>query len=120
MYDKAVTWELDALRALSYEPPSPHCTPLLDEFTIPGKGSSGFHLCFVMSVYGGDVKALVQSCPRFSLALVKRISLHLLRGLAHAHEHGVVHTDLKHDNIFFSTAKTAEEIERWSSEDPPL
>ncbi|KAF8323237.1 kinase-like protein [Clavulina sp. PMI_390] len=120
LYEKAVTWEADAFRLLSYQPRSPHCTPLLNEFTVEGKGSSGSHMCFVMPVYGGDVKALQRSRPaHFPLPLAKRISLHLLRGLAHMHERGVVHTDLKHDNIFYTTTKTSEDIEEWMANDPP-
>jgi len=37
------------------------------------------------------------------LPLVKRIALHLLRGIAHTHEGGIVHTDFKLDNILFPT-----------------
>jgi len=119
MYEKAVSWELDALAAVSHGPPSPHYTPLLNDFTISGKGSSGSHLCFVMPLYGGDVKAMWKlRTTRFPVSLAKRIALHLLRGLAHAHECGVVHTDLKHDNIFFTTSMKANDIERWLTENP--
>ena len=120
MYERAVSWEPDALAAVSHGPPSPHYTPLLNEFTISGKGSSGSHLCFVMPLYGGDVKAMWKSrTTRFPVALAKRIALHLLRGLAHAHDCGVVHTDLKHDNIFFTTSMKTNDIERWLTDNPP-
>ena len=73
MYDRAVVWEADALRLLSIPPVSLHCTHLLDEFTIPGRGSAGSHMCFVMPVYGGDVKALNNSrTTPFPLPLAKR------------------------------------------------
>ena len=119
MYERAVVWEADALRLLSYRPTSPHCTLLLDEFTIPGKGSAGSHMCFVMPVYGGDVKALVEARKTpLPLPLAKRIVLHLLRGIAHVHERDVVHTDIKHDNIFFSTTVTTDDIEAWVTKEP--
>ena len=77
------------------------------------------HMCFVMPVYGGDVKLLQYSCKsRFPHPLAKRIALHLLRGLAHTHERGVVHTDLKHDNIFFDTKMTTKGIEDWIAKEP--
>jgi serine/threonine protein kinase len=119
MYDRAVVWEADAPRLLSYPPLSPHCTPLLDEFTIPGKGSAGKHMCFVLPLYGGDVKALVQSRNTpFPLPVAKRITLHLLRGIVHMHGRDVVHTDLKHDNIFYETTMTTAQIDAWLEKDP--
>ena len=105
MYEHGVVWEAEALRLVSRLPTSPHCPQLLDDFTIPGKGSAGSYKCLIMPVYGGDVKAFAKARTAFlPLPLVKRIVLHLLRGIAFAHERGIVHTDIKHDNIFFSTA----------------
>ena len=111
--------EATVLRLISREPTSPHCTLLLDEFMIPGKGSAGQHMCFVMPVYGGDTKRLIATrATPLSLPLAKRIVFHLLRGIAHTHEHGVVHTDIKLDNIFFSTTMTADDIEAWLVKEP--
>ncbi|KAJ7761461.1 kinase-like protein [Mycena olivaceomarginata] len=102
MNEKAVSWEAEALRLLSARPPSPHCVRLLDEFTIPGRGSAGSHLCFVLPIYGGDVKALSDSRKNpFDLPTAKRIILHLLLGIAHAHSRGVT-----------------SDLERWMEEDP--
>ncbi|KAJ7435298.1 kinase-like protein [Mycena galericulata] len=112
-------WEAEALRLVSAAAPSPHCVRLLDEFTIPGRGSAGSHMCFVFPVYGGDVKALSSSREHpFDLPTAKRIILHLLRGIAHAHSRGIVHTDIKHDNIFFTTDLETTDIERWMKADP--
>ena len=54
----------------------------------------------------------------FPLPLAKRILLHTLRGIAHAHENGVVHTDIKHDNIFLDTTLDKDEIDRLFASDP--
>ena len=119
MYERALVWEPEALRLVSRLPASPHCTQLLDEFTIPGKGSAGSHMCFVMPVYGGDVKALAEArTTALPFPLVKRILLHLLRGIAYVHGRGIVHTDIKPDNIFFSTTMIADDIEAWLTKEP--
>ncbi|KAL0950832.1 hypothetical protein HGRIS_007593 [Hohenbuehelia grisea] len=119
MYDCAAVWEADALRLLSYPPVSKHCVTLLDEFTVKGHESAGSHLCLVMPLYGGDVKALAASRNSpFPPLLAKRIIQHVLQGIAYAHERGVVHTDIKHDNVFFETRLTTAEIEKWINEDP--
>jgi len=65
------------------------------------------------------VKALIEAqTTAFPLPLAKRIALHLLRGIAHAHERKVVHTDLKLDNVFFSTKMTTDDIEAWVTKNP--
>jgi serine/threonine protein kinase len=43
----------------------------------------------------------------------------VLRGISHAHCHGVIHTDLKHDNIFFATQLSTIEIKNILALDPP-
>jgi len=119
MYDRTLIWEPEAFRIVSYPSTSPYCTLLLDEFTIPGKGSAGSHMCFVMPVYGGDVKALIDAqTTALPLPLARRIALHLLRGIVHAHERKVMHTDLKLNNVFFSTTMTTDQIEAWIMENP--
>jgi len=117
--ERSYLCEAAVLRLISRQPTSPHCTPLLDEFTVPGKGSARSHLCFVMPVYGGDSRRLVvtRTTP-LPLPLAKRIALHLLRGIAHTHGYGVVHTDVKLDNVFFSTTMTADHIGTWVAKDP--
>lgn len=90
-------------------PSSRHCLKLESHFTIPGKGSSENHICLVTQLLGGDVRRL-QGREPFTLPLAKHILLHILRGIAHAHRCGVVHTDLKHDNIFFDNVLSVDEI----------
>jgi serine/threonine protein kinase len=79
-------------------------------------------MCLVTQLLGGDVKTLYEArngkC--FPLPLAKRILLHVLRGIAHAHRSGVVHTDLKHDNIFFDSRMSTTEIEKLVASEPAL
>lgn len=79
-------------------------------------------MCLVTQLLGGDVKTLhkAQNGKVFPLPLAKRILLHVLRGIAHAHRSGVVHTDLKHDNIFFDTRVSTTEIEKLVASEPAL
>ncbi|OJA10019.1 hypothetical protein AZE42_10193 [Rhizopogon vesiculosus] len=53
------------------------------------------------------------------LSLIKPIMTHMLRGLAHTHSAGIMHTDLKQDNILFDTALTQAHIEALVEADPP-
>ena len=118
LHEEKKTWEVRALSLLSLPQPSPHCLHSLATFTTPGTGSSGDNLCIVMPVYGGDVKSLYYAND-LSLPLVKRILLHLLRGLAFAHERSIIHTDLKMDNIFFTTSLSKDDIDQVLDKDPP-
>ena len=61
--------------------PTSHCTHLPDEYVIPGKGSAGLHMCFVMPACGGVVSALVElRSAAFQMAI------NLLCGIPHTHE----------------------------------
>lgn len=124
---KNVVWESDALRAVSHQPASPNSIRLLKSFTVVGKDGSveGDHLCFVTPVYGGNVNSLFKLAANakttFPLHLAKRILLHVLRGLHHAHSRGVVHADIKMDNIFFNLNPelTTQDIEQFLAQNPP-
>ncbi len=73
-----------------------------------------------MPLYGGNLRSLVEKrTSPLPLPLVKRILLHFLRGIAFAHKRKIVHTDLKFDNVVFTTLATTEDIEKWVKDDPP-
>ncbi|KAJ7764787.1 kinase-like protein [Mycena metata] len=117
--EKGLLWERDALLRVSFTP-NQNCLTLKDSFTVVGKGSAGSHLCFVTPLLAGDVKYVWRSVwkDRLPLPLTKRILLHTLRGLAHAHKCGVVHTDLKPENIFVSNVMSTSDIDTLLVVDP--
>ncbi|KAK0196034.1 kinase-like protein [Armillaria mellea] len=118
LVERGRVWELGALEKVSTPPSSPYCLQLKSHFTFPGKGSAGQHLCLVTKVLGRDVKSLFANHGILPFHLAKRIILHLLRGIAHAHSRGFVHTDLKHDNIFFDTTMSTEDIDKLLASEP--
>lgn len=117
---KGLCWEINALKRISGPSgSSSHCLSILDTFTQPGKGSTGEHACIVTEVLGGDVGSIQRRHKqKLPLPLVKRILLHTLRGIAHAHKNGVVHTDIKIENIFFDTPMTKGDIENLIESEP--
>ncbi|KAK7051340.1 hypothetical protein VNI00_004840 [Paramarasmius palmivorus] len=113
------TWELHALEQVKSKPHS-HCLQLLENFIVAGKGSAGSHLCLVTPLLGGDIKnyARTRNILRFPLSIAKAILRDVLRALACMHECGVIHTDLKSDNVLFDNSLTCEEISSILRSDP--
>ncbi|OBZ71880.1 Serine/threonine-protein kinase SRPK, partial [Grifola frondosa] len=106
--------EFETLKRVSSPPLTSHCLRgLISSFTLPGKGSAGQHLCL-------PPRSSVETKHNqpFPLPVAKRI-LHLLRGTAHAHSRGVVHTDLKHYNIFFDADMSIDDFDTLLMSDPP-
>ncbi|KAH0581560.1 Dual specificity protein kinase lkh1 [Termitomyces sp. J132] len=115
---KGDSFEFEALQAVTVtKTPSPHCLKLFAACNVPGKGRDGIHLCYVTQLQGGNVASLMGN-DTFPFPLAKRIILHTLRGIAHTHKHGFIHTDLKLDNILFSCNMSTEDITSLLISDP--
>ncbi|KAG5718382.1 Dual specificity protein kinase lkh1 [Termitomyces sp. T112] len=115
---KGDSFEFEALQAVTVtKTPSTHCLKLFAACNVPGKGRDGNHLCYVTLLQGGNVASLMGN-DTFPFPLAKRIILHTLRGIAHTHKHGFIHTDLKLDNILFSCNMSTEDITSLLISDP--
>jgi serine/threonine protein kinase len=129
LVQKDIMWELAAFELLSAPSPasgleSNHCLRLISHFMHMGNVQDGEHLCLVTDVMGGDVRSLMRDTVAkhnaMPLPLAKRILLHTLRGIAYMHRCGVVHTDLKSDNIMFDTScTTTNDFAALVAADPP-
>ncbi|KAG6875820.1 hypothetical protein C0993_007255, partial [Termitomyces sp. T159_Od127] len=110
--------EFEALQAVTItKTQSPHVLQLRGAFNYAGKGNDGNHLCYATTLHGGNV-ARLDAAGQLPLPLAKRIMLHCLRGIAHMHKHGYIHTDIKFDNILFSCNMSDEEITSLLISDP--
>ncbi len=80
----------------------PHIAPLLDS------GETDYLLWFVMPFVAGDTLRQVMRRERtLPIDRAVRIATEVLEALAHAHERGLAHRDIKPDNIVCSTEKGA-------------
>ncbi|KAL3459104.1 kinase-like domain-containing protein [Aspergillus heterothallicus] len=76
-----------------------HVCHLLDDFVH--KGPNGTHVCLVFKLMGETLRSFgawfVES--RLPTPVMRRFAIQLLLVLDFAHEHDVIHTDIKPDNI---------------------
>ncbi|MCY4147297.1 MAG: protein kinase [Chloroflexi bacterium] len=73
----------------------PHIVPLYDFWRKAGRA-------YLVMRYlgGGSVRDLMNAQGKLSLEMVSRISSQILSAMAFAHRNGVVHRDIKPDNVF--------------------
>eukprot|EP01063_Lacrimia_lanifica_P006657 TRINITY_DN14171_c0_g1_i1.p1 TRINITY_DN14171_c0_g1~~TRINITY_DN14171_c0_g1_i1.p1 ORF type:complete len:426 (+),score=147.27 TRINITY_DN14171_c0_g1_i1:68-1345(+) len=87
------------MRALQRLQPHPNIIALHEVFP------HGSHLCFVFDLLHTDLGAVITGHPGrhpMGEATIKSILLMILRGVAHAHENGIIHRDMKPSNIFLT------------------
>jgi serine/threonine-protein kinase SRPK3 len=87
--------EVDLLRKVRNEP----CVLQIDS-SFELRGDNGTHGCIVTERLGRSLRDVMRSCelPGWVRQGVAR---DLLTGLASLHRHGIVHTDIKPDNVLF-------------------
>jgi len=79
----------------------PHIAPLLDS------GETDYLLWFVMPFVAGEtLRQVVRRERTLPIDRAVRLASEVLDALAHAHEHGLAHRDIKPDNIVCSAAGT--------------
>ncbi|EKM54813.1 uncharacterized protein PHACADRAFT_96522 [Phanerochaete carnosa HHB-10118-sp] len=109
-----VMLELEIMKKVRDGGPMGHLPTLIDDFEIP-RPRGNYHICLVMEVYGQDVATFRRSSPNKALPVhtVKVIVKQVLQGVIRLHELGIVHTDIKPDNMLFHTEMSPEAIEKW-------
>ncbi|EAW11451.1 putative protein kinase [Aspergillus clavatus NRRL 1] len=97
-------FELEILRHLSRANPDhpgyQHITILLDDFIHIGQ-SGNRHVCLVMEPMAEDMKSFsfFFDGAKIPNRIMKQITKQLLSALEYAHASGIIHTDIKQDNI---------------------
>ncbi|KAE9965202.1 hypothetical protein BLS_007774 [Venturia inaequalis] len=95
-------------------PPGLRSVPaLLDGFMV--SSTTGKHYCLVLEVMGETLYSFAGRFPdrKLPVVLVKRFVKQLLDALELAHERGVVHTDVKPDNIMLPLMDPERTIKAW-------
>ncbi|KAF5391965.1 hypothetical protein D9757_003287 [Collybiopsis confluens] len=113
--------ELDILQQLAAAPDDTgYCTKLLDHFYHRGIEEDGGHLCLALRLEQASLTAVWDRSMGLPVAIVKRLIRHILRGLSRLHAGGIVHTDLKPENIMIATSTelTPQALDDWVAEHP--
>lgn len=92
-----------------------HTQQLIDSFLHPG--SEGLHRCFIFPVMGESLATYVRKFDGYRIPprALKKFAAQLLLALDYAHMHGVIHTDVKPDNIMIKM-KDESVIDDWYME----
>lgn len=102
---------------------SPHTLRLLDQGALPSGGL--FMVCELLE--GQPLDEVIRAEGRLSAPRTLNIMQQVLRSLAEAHRHGVIHRDLKPNNLFVTNHDGEEHvtvldfgIAKWKAESTPL
>ncbi len=79
---------------------SPHIVRVSD---VDTSGDAAYLVMELLS--GHSLQALLEHDSRLSVSQAVQYTLQILQGLQHAHDRGVVHRDLKPDNVFITPAE---------------
>ncbi|EKM54810.1 uncharacterized protein PHACADRAFT_258927 [Phanerochaete carnosa HHB-10118-sp] len=110
---RGIMLEVEAMKKLREHGDFPGLPMLHDDFEFLG----GAHICLVMNVLGSDIGSFRRSADNKALPLnvVRTIMRQVTAATAYLHKCGIVHTDIKPDNILFHTSMGAQEIDSWLS-----
>lgn len=96
-----------------------HVVSLLDSFNH--KGPHGLHVCMVFEVLGENLLGLIKKWNHrgIPMPLVKQITKQVLLGLDYLHrECGIIHTDLKPENVLIEIGDVEQIVKTYVKEDP--
>lgn len=97
-----------------------HVVSLLDSFEH--KGPNGTHVCMVFEVLGENLLGLIKRWNHrgVPIALVKQITKQVLLGLDYLHrECGIIHTDLKPENVLIEIGDVEQIVKRFVKDEVP-
>ena len=84
----------------------PTIVPLLEVGTVPDPGGRYLPYYVMPYVRGESLRSRLRQEGRLSVGTTIRVLRGVLDALAHAHAHGVIHRDVKPENIFLSGTST--------------